>query len=236
MPGAKTRPRTSEAHRRRSETAHGKGLWVAAGHGLNYVNAPPSPRSARSSEFNIGQRHRRSRRHGGDGGRRPRDEGASSPDFHGSFQPHPNPVKPTGSAIETRGIPASVLMEKPPKAVVVRAPPTTWPDWRRRGCWSSRRKGNNGGDGRSRHGCWRSGGGVVCAGNPPSPPFSKGGFDVVVDALFGTRPLRVLSKARRRPPSRRSTAPAPWVLSIDIPSGLSADTGEPLGSAVKADA
>jgi pyridoxine 5-phosphate synthase len=37
-----------------AETAQGKGLWVAAGHGLNYVNAPAVAKIRQIVEFNIG--------------------------------------------------------------------------------------------------------------------------------------------------------------------------------------
>ncbi len=69
-------------------------------------------------------------------------------------------------------------------------------------------------------------------------------YDVIVDALFGTglgRPLEgvflkviehlsLLRDARDRVAGLR-----PLILSIDIPSGLNADKGEPIGPAVRAD-
>lgn len=62
------------------------------------------------------------------------------------------------------------------------------------------------------------------------------GYDVIVDALFGTgltRPLEgVFLKVVERMSSFRSR---PFVLSIDVPSGLNADLADPIGAAVKAD-
>jgi len=60
--------------------------------------------------------------------------------------------------------------------------------------------------------------------------------DVLVDALFGTglaRPLEgEAAAAVRRILARR---PHCFVLSVDLPSGLDADTGQPLGACVQAD-
>ena len=69
--------------------------------------------------------------------------------------------------------------------------------------------------------------------------------DLIVDALFGTgltRPLEgvylkvleYLSELRQWEISDREKRP--WVLSIDIPSGLNADSAQPIGPAVMADA
>ena len=72
----------------------------------------------------------------------------------------------------------------------------------------------------------------------------RGAYDVIVDALFGTgltRPLEgvflkviehlsMLREARERAAGAR-----PLVLSIDVPSGLNADTSNPIGPAVHAD-
>ena len=69
-------------------------------------------------------------------------------------------------------------------------------------------------------------------------------FDVIVDALFGTglsRPLEgiflqvvqhlnMTRRARERSSTRR-----PLIVSIDIPSGLDADSAKPIGEAVRAD-
>ena len=69
-------------------------------------------------------------------------------------------------------------------------------------------------------------------------------YDVIVDALFGTglsRPLEgiflqvvqhlnMTRRARERSSTRR-----PWIVSVDIPSGLNADSAKPIGEAVQAD-
>jgi len=64
---------------------------------------------------------------------------------------------------------------------------------------------------------------------------------VLVDALFGTglgRPLEgaARSSVRRINGARRDRPEAVSVVSVDVPSGLSADTGQVLGVAVEADA
>lgn len=59
------------------------------------------------------------------------------------------------------------------------------------------------------------------------------GFDVTVDALFG-----VGLNSELRPDAAeavRVMKTAQWVVSADVPSGIHADTGEVLGTAVKAD-
>lgn len=69
-------------------------------------------------------------------------------------------------------------------------------------------------------------------------------YDVIVDALFGiglSRPLEgiflqvvqhlnMTRRARVRSSTRR-----PWIVSVDIPSGLNADVSMPIGEAVEAD-
>lgn len=69
-------------------------------------------------------------------------------------------------------------------------------------------------------------------------------YDVVVDALFGTglsRPLEgiflqvIQHLALSRRARERSSAERPFILSIDIPSGLNADLAKPIGEAVQAD-
>ena len=57
--------------------------------------------------------------------------------------------------------------------------------------------------------------------------------DVVVDALFGTGLARALSGVAARAVSRINVAGRP-VVAADLPSGLSADSGELLGPAVRA--
>lgn len=69
-------------------------------------------------------------------------------------------------------------------------------------------------------------------------------YDVIVDALFGTgltRPLdgvyrKVVEYLRSLREAREQTnAESPFILSVDIPSGLNADLPDPIGPAIKAD-
>jgi NAD(P)H-hydrate epimerase len=69
-------------------------------------------------------------------------------------------------------------------------------------------------------------------------------FDVIVDALFGTGLTRPVDGVSRkviehllslREAREYAGAERPWILSVDIPSGLNADLPEPIGPAVKAD-
>src|SRR5687767_10974304 len=73
---------------------------------------------------------------------------------------------------------------------------------------------------------------------------ARHGYDVIVDALFGTgltRPLEgVFAKVVAhlellRGARDRAGHPAPLFVSLDLPSGLNADTAEPIGPAVRAD-
>lgn len=69
-------------------------------------------------------------------------------------------------------------------------------------------------------------------------------FDIVIDALFGTglsRPLEGLFAdvvnhltALRRNREAASTS-NPWIVSVDLPSGLNSDSGNPIGPVVMAD-
>lgn len=68
---------------------------------------------------------------------------------------------------------------------------------------------------------------------PPASPELLNNADLIVDGLFGTgltRPLEGLARDLALATHNTSTP----VLSLDLPSGLDADTGEPLGTAVKA--
>jgi NAD(P)H-hydrate epimerase len=64
-------------------------------------------------------------------------------------------------------------------------------------------------------------------------------FSTIIDAIFGIGSLRapkgIYLDAIEYINARRSTGPDTKVLSIDIPSGVSADTGETPGEAVQAD-
>ena len=68
--------------------------------------------------------------------------------------------------------------------------------------------------------------------------------EVIVDALFGTgltRPLEGVHKTvvgylnRRREMHDASEHSCPWIISVDIPSGLNSDSSELIGEAVRAD-
>lgn len=65
------------------------------------------------------------------------------------------------------------------------------------------------------------------------------GADLIVDAVFGIglsrAPQGAEAAAIAEIVERRAAAGRAYVLAIDIPSGLAADTGRPLGAAVKAD-
>ena len=69
-------------------------------------------------------------------------------------------------------------------------------------------------------------------------------YDLIVDALFGTglrRPMQgvflqvVQHLALSRTARERSTAAGPLIVSVDIPSGLDADSAQPIGEAIQAD-
>jgi NAD(P)H-hydrate epimerase len=60
--------------------------------------------------------------------------------------------------------------------------------------------------------------------------------DVLVDAIFGTGLSRAVEGAAAEAIARlRAARPAATVVSVDLPSGLDADTGQPLGACVAAD-
>ena len=61
------------------------------------------------------------------------------------------------------------------------------------------------------------------------------GFDVIVDALFGTGLTRPLEGVYAQVIEHLSRVDDALILSVDIPSGLNADSAEPIGPAVKAD-
>ncbi|WP_299691218.1 NAD(P)H-hydrate dehydratase [Hydrocarboniphaga sp.] len=68
----------------------------------------------------------------------------------------------------------------------------------------------------------------------PYAPGALVGASLIVDALYGTGLSRppVHAAAAAIAEIRASGA---WVLAVDVPSGLAADTGQPLGQAVRAD-
>ncbi|MBK9517072.1 MAG: NAD(P)H-hydrate dehydratase [Anaeromyxobacter sp.] len=80
--------------------------------------------------------------------------------------------------------------------------------------------------------------GVPWAPLVPGAPLPAGPGDVVIDALLGTGLARPLEGAFAAAITRIAEARAAGarVLAVDVPSGLSADTGRPLGPCVAADA
>ncbi|HEU0247424.1 MAG TPA: NAD(P)H-hydrate dehydratase [Gaiellaceae bacterium] len=88
--------------------------------------------------------------------------------------------------------------------------------------------GSNGGDGRVAARILREAGHV--ADETPDPE----GYDVVVDALFGTGFRGAPRPEAAELIERINAAPAP-VVSVDLPSGVDASTGEVAGAAVDAD-
>lgn len=76
----------------------------------------------------------------------------------------------------------------------------------------------------------------IAAGGSTTPvPSQLAEADVVVDALFGIGLTRPLEGAAAAAVAAINTQPAP-VLAVDLPSGLCADRGQVLGSAVRASA
>jgi NAD(P)H-hydrate epimerase len=138
-------------------------------------------------------------------------------------------------AIETRGIPSSVLMENAAKAVVESLKRHV-PDWEKKRVAVVVGKGNNGGDGRIVARLLGEKVRVFEATEeiPPAPLFQRGDFDLVVDAVLGTGASRAVEGGTRAAIETINQSGA-RVLAIDVPSGLSSDTGEPLGMAVKAE-
>ena len=126
-------------------------------------------------------------------------------------------------AIENHGIPAETLMENAGKAVADEAAALTGGKI----CIVCG-KGNNGGDGRVAARLLRDKGFEVSI--VPDDDVIEG--DLVIDALFGTGLSReVEGRAREwiEAMNRHGN-----VLAIDVPSGLDANTGRPLGVAVRA--
>ncbi|MEY4983947.1 MAG: hypothetical protein RIR62_2213 [Pseudomonadota bacterium] len=92
-------------------------------------------------------------------------------------------------------------------------------------------------DARENHDRWAATGAVHPLGDVPADAFR--GAAVVIDSLFGiglTRPLpdaalQALAAARQA----ADRPDGPRIVAVDVPSGLSADTGRPLGPVVPAD-
>jgi hydroxyethylthiazole kinase-like uncharacterized protein yjeF len=144
------------------------------------------------------------------------------------------PYEPLYSAAEMRaveerypGYPESVpeLMERAGTAVA-REAMLAFPAARRFACVCG--GGSNGGDGRVAARVLREAGHVADETNDVD------GYDVVVDALFGTG-----FRGEPRPDAAeliaRMNASAVPVVAVDIPSGVDASTGEIAGAAVEAD-
>jgi len=165
------------------------------------------------------------------------------------------------TTIEERGVPDEVLMESAGRAVTEAALDRLSRAGPRPRIVVLCGSGNNGGDGfvcaRLLHQeglapvVWMLGakeklGGAALAnfrrieGSVPIEPRGETGeleADLLIDALFGTgvtRPLEgtALAVVRR---VERSRPRLGHVLSIDLPSGLDADTGQPQGAAIRAD-
>ncbi len=160
-------------------------------------------------------------------------------------------------AIEERGIPGSVLMERAGKAAYILLR-TLFPRARRIAVICG--PGNNGGDGyvvarlaheaglevevmsvgetarikgdaaAARRACEQAG--VAMRGFEAN---RLSGHDIIVDALLGTGLEREVQNEWRAAIEAVNRAAAPTV-SLDIPSGLHADTGQVLGAAVRAQA
>ncbi|HEX2269849.1 MAG TPA: NAD(P)H-hydrate dehydratase [Pyrinomonadaceae bacterium] len=99
-------------------------------------------------------------------------------------------------------------------------------------------KGNNGGDGAGLAKLLDEAGAecrVVLFGKVDGDEWDQpdDDYDIVVDALFGTGLTRPLDGIYVKVIEYISSAP--FVLSIDIPSGLDADLADPIGPAVRAD-
>lgn len=136
-------------------------------------------------------------------------------------------------AIENCGIPAATLMENAGRGAF-EILKREFPDLAKKKVAVVCGKGNNGGDGRVVARLLEGVAGEVRVMEiPPTPLLQRGDFDLVIDALFGTglsRPVEGDAKDAIEAINRSKK----WVLALDVPSGLSADTGEPLGAAVKA--
>ena len=159
-------------------------------------------------------------------------------------------------AIEDCGLPGYALMQRA-GMVVFRLLRVRWPEARRiLVCCGG---GNNGGDGYVVARLAAEAGLEVCvlATTPPArlsgdaalaaadwtgdvfEDVDPTGFDVVVDAVLGTGLEQVvrepLARLIERLDQARSDGRVRGVLAIDVPSGLNADTGMPMGTALRAE-
>lgn len=155
----------------------------------------------------------------------------------GSASTHPDPAhhfEPLYTAPEMRsaeerypGYPGSVpeLMERAGSAVAQEAM-RAYPDARRFACVCG--GGSNGGDGRVAARLLRE------AGRAAEETTELDGYDVVVDALFGTG-FRGAPRPEAAALVERINAADVPVVSVDLPSGVDASTGEVAGAVVDAD-
>jgi NAD(P)H-hydrate epimerase len=137
-------------------------------------------------------------------------------------------------AIEELGIPAATLMENAGRGAF-EVLKKYFPDLSGKKVAVVCGKGNNGGDGRVVARLLQGVAGDVRGvgvGDDGTPPLQE--YDVLIDAIFGIGLSRPAEGAEREAIEAINRS-GKWVLALDVPSGLSADTGEPLGLAVKAD-
>src|SRR5574341_2357041 len=125
------------------------------------------------------------------------------------------------------GYPDSIpeLMERA-GAAVAREAMLAFPDAQRFACVCG--GGSNGGDGRVAARILREAGHVAEETSDPA------GYDVIVDALFGTG-FRGEPRAEAADLIARINAAHAPVVSVDLPSGVDASTGEIAGAVVDAD-
>ncbi len=136
--------------------------------------------------------------------------------------------------IEERGVPSNALMENAGLRVF-EALQRYHPDLGSKTIAVVCGKGNNGGDGRVVARLLRGVAKEVVAievGSDFTDPLRSS--DIVIDAVFGIGLSRNVEGEEKKI-LEAINASKKWVLAVDIPSGLSADTGKPLGIAVKAD-
>jgi NAD(P)H-hydrate epimerase len=158
-------------------------------------------------------------------------------------------------AIDDHGIPGYTLMQRAGAAAFAELR-ARWPAARRIAVACG--GGNNGGDGyvvarlareagldvtllqlgdpQRLHGDTATAAAAWCAAGGAVAPFTAAGLagaEVIVDALLGTGLERPVAGAWAEAIEALNSAPAP-VLALDLPSGLDADRGVPLGCAVQA--
>ncbi len=169
-------------------------------------------------------------------------------------------VRALDQAAVGAGIPGQVLMERAGEALL-HVLCSQWPDWRRLHLAVVAGPGNNGGDGyvlarflrelggsatlltvgdhsrlrgeAAEAACrWQRAGGEVSEANEAS---LSAGYNLFVDALLGTGLDRPVGSPFREVLEAIERLSVP-VLAVDIPSGLSADTGRVFGTALSATA